>query len=128
MKSSAPTAGVRAAAAAPTAVPFTFYAANGRVYASNVKDKLVDLGRLDRDGTGYAYQLDADEKIAAGGFESPEHALASIVGAITFLFLDGQFTALADVGGERPDLIDAPQIHVTLDALGKGEPAIAADV
>ena len=35
-------------AAAPTAVPFTFYAANGRVYASNVKDKLIDLGRLDR--------------------------------------------------------------------------------
>jgi hypothetical protein len=128
MTSPIPSVGVRAAAAAPTAVPFTFYAANGRVYASNVKDKLIDLGRLDREGKGYAYQLDADEKIASRGFETPEHALADIVGAITFLFLDGQFTALADVGGERPDLADAPQIHVTLDALGKGEPAIAADI
>ncbi|RAR75980.1 hypothetical protein AX018_105822 [Paracidovorax anthurii] len=128
MTPSASPAGVRAAPAAPTGVPFTLYAAHGRVYASNVRDKLIDLGRLDREGGGYAYRLDSDPKVASGGFESAEHALAGIAGAVTFLFLDGQFTALADVGGERPDLIDAPQIHVTMDTQCRSEPSIAVDV
>ncbi|MDX3907302.1 MAG: hypothetical protein QHC78_16555 [Pigmentiphaga sp.] len=78
---------------------FTLYAANGRVYAQNVAGKVVDLGELRRDGESYAYLLDADE-IRAEGFDTPEAALRDIGKNITFLYLDGQFTALPDVRSE----------------------------
>lgn len=109
---------------------FTLYASHGRIYASNVRDKLVDLGELERqDGQGFRYQLDGDGKAAASGFETAEEALADVAGMVTFLYLDGQFTALADLGGaQRPDLQAATQIQVTLDRLGHAAPAIAADV
>lgn len=110
------------AAGGPPGVAFTLYAVRDRVYASNVKHKLIDLGRLaqDVDGT-YSYLLDGD-KAAGGGFEAPGAALDHIAGTISFLFLDGQFTALEDLGGaDRPDLQGVPQCTVTLAPLGRGE-------
>lgn len=121
--SSSPAAG----SAATAGVPFVLYALKGRVYASNVKQKLVDLGRLSQDGEGggtYSYLLDGD-KATGSGFADAHEALAHIAQTTSFLFLDGQFTALEDLGGAgRPDLADAPRLEVTLDPLGRGEPAI----
>lgn len=122
-----------ASALTPAAFPgqtFTLYAAQGRIYASNVRDKLVDLGRLDdTQGSGHAYQLDGDEKLAGAGFATAEDALAHVAQSITFLYLDGQFTALADAGGAaRPDLPSATQIQITLDRRGQAAPAIEADI
>lgn len=118
--------------ASPTAPPghtFTLYAVGGRLYASNVRDKLVDLGTLDRGDGGYRYRLDGDDRAAASGFDTAEDALADVAGTVTFLYLDGQFTALADAGGAaRPDLEDATRIHVTLDPKGRAEHAISADL
>ena len=115
---------------APAGVPFVLYALKGRVYASNVKDKLVDLGRLAQDGDGdgdggtYAYVLDGDHSTGSG-FADAHEALEHIAQTTTFLFLDGQFTALEDLGGTaRPDLAEAPRLEVTLDPLGRGERAI----
>ena len=52
-----------------------------------------------------------------------------IAATTTFLFLDGQFTALEDLGGaDRPDVQGAPQCEVTLDPLGRGERMIDARV
>ena len=116
--------------AAPAGVPFVLYALRGRVYASNVKQKLVDLGELVQDGDGgtYAYLLDGD-KSTGSGFATVQEALAHIAQTTTFLFLDGQFTALEDLGGaDRPDLVDAPQLEVTLDPLGRGEKIIDTQV
>ena len=116
--------------AAPAGVPFVLYALRGRVYASNVKQKLVDLGELVQDGEGgtYSYLLDGD-KSTGGGFATAQEALAHIAQTTTFLFLDGQFTALEDLGGaDRPDLADAPQLEVTLDPLGRGEKIIDTQV
>lgn len=119
-----------AATSAGMGASFTLYAAGGRVYASNVRDKVVDLGLLEERGSGgYRYQLDGDDAIASAGFATAEDALVHLAHAITFLFLDGQFTALADVGGpSRPDLLSATQIHVVLDRRGHAEPTIEADV
>lgn len=124
-----------AGATQPPGQPFTLYASAGRVLCSNKRDKLVDLGTLEAGGSegaedgAWRYQLDGDDTITASGFPSAEEALADLAGAMTFLFLDGQFTALADVGeGGRPELADATQIHITLDPLGHGSTAIAADV
>lgn len=106
----------------PASVPFVLYALRGRVYASNVKQKLIDLGRLgpEADST-WSYLLDGD-KATGSGFDGPEAALQHIARTTTFLFLDGQFTALEDLGGvDRPDLVEAPQCEVTLDPLGRGE-------
>lgn len=118
-----------AASSTPPGVPFVLYALHDRVYASNVKQKLIDLGSLTREGDGtYAYLLDGD-KTTGGGFESPEAALAHVAAMVSFLFLDGQFTALEDLGGaDRPDLVDAPQLEVTLDPLGRGEKMIDPQV
>lgn len=128
--SSATKAESAAATGAPSGVPFVLYALKGRVYASNVKQKLVDLGRLSQDGGGgtYSYLLDGD-KATGSGFADAQEALAHIAQTTTFLFLDGQFTALEDLGGsERPDLADAPRLEVTLDPLGRGERAIDPQV
>lgn len=111
---------------APSGVPFVLYALKGRVYASNIKQKLVDLGRLAQDGGGgtYSYLLDGDNATGSG-FANPQEALAHIAQTTSFLFLDGQFTALEDLGGTaRPDLAGAPQLEVMLDPLGRGERAI----
>jgi hypothetical protein len=116
------------ASAAPSGVPFVLYALKGRVYASNVKDKLVDLGRLSQDGEGgtYSYLLDGD-RATGSGFADAQEALAHLAQTTTFLFLDGQFTALEDLGGAgRPDLARATRLEVSLDPLGRGERAIDA--
>ena len=115
------------ASAASAAVPFTLYALRGRVYASNVKNKLVDLGHLSQDGEGgtYTYLLDGD-KATGSGFADVHEALAHIGQTTTFLFIDGQFTALEDLGGaDRPDLADAPQLQIALEPPGtaSGSPA-----
>ncbi len=112
---------------------FTLYATGGRVYASNVREKLVDLGLMEEQqgpgGGTYRYRLDGDETVASAGFPTAEDALAHLAQSITFFFLDGQFTALADLGGvSRPDLPSATQIHVVLDRRGQASPAIEADV
>jgi hypothetical protein len=114
--------------AAPAGARFVLYALQGRVYASNVKHKLVDLGRLAQEGEDgtYAYLLDGD-KATGSGFAGAREALAHIAQTTSFLFLDGQFTALEDLGGAyRPDLADAPQLEVSLDPLGRGAPVIHA--
>ncbi|RYF64314.1 MAG: hypothetical protein EOO29_42570 [Comamonadaceae bacterium] len=130
--SSAPAASAESGgpSSAPASVPFVLYALKGRVYASNIKQKLVDLGRLKADGEGgtYSYLLDGD-KATGSGFADAHEALAHIAQTTSFLFLDGQFTALEDLGGaERPDLADAPQIEVALDPLGRGEKMIDTQV
>ena len=127
---SSPASSTKADSGAPSGVPFVLYALKGRVYASNVKQKLVDLGRLSQDGEGgtYSYLLDGD-KSTGSGFADAQEALAHIAQTTTFLFLDGQFTALEDLGGaERPDLADAPRLEVALDPLGRGERAIDPQV
>lgn len=119
---SAASATAAAGGHSPASVPFVLYALRGRVYASNVKQKLVDLGRLGPEADGaWSYLLDGD-KSAGSGFENAEAALQDIAATTTFLFLDGQFTALEDLGGaDRPDVQDAPQCEVALDPLGRGE-------
>lgn len=110
---------------AAAGIPFALYALRGRVYAGNVRQKLIDLGRMGpgEDGS-WSYLLDGD-KATGSGFAGPQEALEHIAATITFLFLDGQFTALEDLGGtDRPDLQDAPRCEVTLDPRGRGERVI----
>lgn len=117
------------ARAAPTAETFMLYAARGRVFGSNVRQKLIDLGSIDKDDDGtFNYELDGDHE-RAHGFASEEEALRDIGDSISFLYLDGQFTALADVRGpEGPDLDGVPQLEITLDELGEDEQAINVNV
>lgn len=107
---------------------FTLYAAQGRVYASNVRQKLVDLGSLAQEPSCWRYQLDGNG--ATGAYQaSARDALQDLAASLTFLYLDGQFTALADVRGRTgPSLDGAPRVELTLDELGKGEPAVDVNV
>jgi hypothetical protein len=101
---------------------FTFYAADGRVYASNIDQKLIDLGSLKEQGGNFCYLLDGN-KLSAEGLTSAEAALRHIADNIRFLYLDGQFTALADLREEGQVHLDgAPRIDVMLDELKTGEP------
>ena len=102
--------------AAPRA-RFTFHAAQGRFYARNEDGKVIDLGRLARQPDGsWHYLLDGNQ--FAGGAPSPESAMADAAERMGFLYLDGQFTAVADAR-EQPgfDLSDAPAIELVVDEL-----------
>jgi hypothetical protein len=103
-------------------LPFTFYAAaNGRIYVRNVDQKVIDLGTLSRDDGGVCYFLDGNHETGKG-FRDEEAALRDIASRVRFLWLDGQFTAVADAR-EDPELnLDgATQVDVTLDELKPGE-------
>lgn len=120
--SMAPSPTSERAGAPPAGIPFVLYALRGRVYAGNIRHKLIDLGRMgpEQDGA-WSYLLDGD-KAAGSGFAGPKEAMEHLAATTTFLFLDGQFTALEDLGGtDRPDLQNAPRCEVTLDPLGRGE-------
>lgn len=107
---------------------FTFYAADGRVYASNVAQKLIDLGALTQQPDGWCYVLDGNKQTAQA-LSSAEAALRHIADHVPFLYLDGQFTALADL---RPtghvSLDGAARIDVMIDELQSGERAEDATV
>ena len=106
--------------AAPRA-RFTFHAAQGRLYARNEEGKLVDLGQLAPQPDGsWHYLLDGNQ--LAGGAATPQAAMADAASRMGFLYLDGQFTAVADAR-DQPELhlADAPAIELTLDELPAGE-------
>jgi hypothetical protein len=102
---------------------YSFYAAEGRVYVSNARQKLIDLGALTQRDQGWCYLLDGNQQ-AGEGFPSPDAALRHIADHTRFLYLDGQFTALADLReGDTPVHLDgAARIDVSIDVLQHGEP------
>lgn len=103
---------------------FILYAADGRVLASNARQKLIDLGSLSDEGGRVGYRLDGDD-MQGRDFASVDAALQDLGQRIGFLHLDGQFTALADLReGTPPSLEDAARIEIELDELAPGEPAI----
>ena len=110
-------------------LPFTFYAAaNGRIYVRNVDQKVIDLGALSREDAGMVYLLDGNQMRGAG-FRNAEAALRDIASKVRFLWLDGQFTAVADAR-DNPDLnLDgATQLDIVLDELQPGERTYDATV
>lgn len=101
---------------------FTLFAHAGRVLARNVDGKLIDLGSLQRDdGGSWTYLLDGNQ-LSGGGMLTAEAALREIGERAGFLYLDGQFTAVADLReGTPPDLSKAEALEITLDELQPGE-------
>jgi hypothetical protein len=100
---------------------FTFYAADVRVYASNVKQKLIDIGELTQQDGAYSYRLDGNGQTGEK-LPSAEAALRHIADHVKFLYLDGQFTALADQHGNADvHLAGAARIDVMLDELPSGQ-------
>jgi hypothetical protein len=108
--------------AAPTRQRFTFYAAGNRLYARNVDDKVIDLGALARQDDGsWTWRLDGNQ-LTGGGMLTPEAALREAAARMGFLYLDGQFTAVADAGDAvRSSLGQAVQVELTIDELQPGE-------
>jgi hypothetical protein len=94
---------------------YTLFAADGRLYARNVRHKLIDLGSLARKNSRFSYELDGNQLVGKG-FASEEDALHDIESRIPFDYLDGQFTALADIReSATPRLDEAVQLQITLD-------------
>jgi hypothetical protein len=108
---------------------YTLYAANGRVYANNeATQKLIDLGSLSQREDGYGYLLDGNG-MSGSRLPDPPSALREIGERIRFLFLDGQFTALADARSDpQLNLENAPAHRIVLDELQPGEPLQDATV
>ena len=112
----------------PTRRPFTLYASDERVYASNVRNKLVDLGSIEQVDGRIGYLLDGAGP-AGQGFEDVPAALRDMAARLSFLYLDGQFTAQADLReGDPPPLDHADRLDFELDELGPAEPAFDPDV
>jgi hypothetical protein len=109
-------------------LPFTLYAANGRVYARNRDQKIIDLGALTHQDAAFCYLLDGNKQ-GASGFFTEEEALRDVAGHLRFLWLDGQFTALADAKDDPGLNLDgAVQLDIELDELPPGERMIDATV
>jgi hypothetical protein len=105
-----------------TQARFTFHAANDRFYARNEDGKVIDLGRLAQQPDGSWHYLLDGNKLAGGGTATPETAMADAAERMGFLYLDGQFTAVADVDEHgHVDLSGAPAIELTIDELQPGE-------
>lgn len=105
---------------------FILYAAHGRIYARNVDGKLIDLGALHHGEGGICWRLDGNGQ-SADGFFTEEEALRDLGRNLRFLWLDGQFTAVADVRA-TVDLQGATEVEITLDELQPGERAVDATV
>jgi hypothetical protein len=109
--------------------PFTLYAAQGRIYARNSDEKLIDLGPVTReDSGGFCYLLEGNKQ-SGSGFFTEEAVLADIAEHLRFLWLDGQFTAIADAreGGDV-NLEGASRLDIVLDELAPGEREFDATV
>jgi hypothetical protein len=108
--------------------PYTLYAASGRVYAQNAEQKVIDLGALTQRDGAWCYLLDGNKESGEGHL-TPEAALRDIAGHLRFLWLDGQFTAVADARDD-PDLnLDgATRLDIVLDEFKPGEPIVDATV
>lgn len=103
---------------------YTLFAFNGRVYARNVAGKIIDLGAMSgNDANGWHYQLDGGER-TAGGFADAFEALRDIGEHVLFFFMDGQFTALADLDYLASALAQATQIDITLQEKPHPEPLV----
>jgi hypothetical protein len=107
---------------------YTLLAANGRVYARNVDQKVIDLGALSQQDGAWCYLLDGNKEAGSGLF-TEEGALREIASHLRFLWLDGQFTAVADAREAADfDISGAKSLEITLDELQPGEPMQDATV
>jgi hypothetical protein len=108
--------------------PFTLYAAQGRIYARNADQKVIDLGELTEDEGRWRFELDGNHH-SGNGFFTAEEALREICRDLRFLWLDGQFTAVADAReGGVLNLDGAVQVEILLDELAPGERTFDATV
>ena len=116
-------------AAAARQQPFTLYAAAGRIYARNRDQKIIDLGALAQgEGKALRYVLDGNGQVGEG-FSSEQDALRDLARHLRFLWLDGQFTAVADAKDDPSlDLDGATQLDIVLDELPPGERVVDATV
>jgi hypothetical protein len=114
---------------APVRQPFVLYAAQGRIYVRNRTQKVIDLGALTRDKSGaFRYALDGNHQ-SEDGFAGEEEALNAIARSIRFLWLDGQFTAVADARDNPALNLDgATRVTIELDELPPGEREFDATV
>jgi hypothetical protein len=118
----------QAAALAGRKQPFTLYAANGRIYARNTDLKVIDLGALAREGGRVGYLLDGNQ-VRGEGLADEMAALRHIAANLRFLWLDGQFTAVADARDDPALNLDgATELEITLDELEPGERVFDATV
>lgn len=105
-------------------------AARGRLFVRNVDRKVIDLGELRETDGSWRYLIDATGA-SRSGFSSPEEAMRAIAGSLRFLWLDGQFTAVADDEEMESDpkaWEEAPGIEFELDEFAPGEPVVDATV
>ncbi len=108
--------------------PFTLFAADGRVYARNTDQKVIDLGELKSEGGRWRWRLDGNGEHGEG-FLTVVGALHAIGRRLHFLWLDGQFTAVANARESgRLNLDGATQVEIVLDELKPGEPMVDATV
>lgn len=93
---------------------YTLYASHGRIYAENRDGKLIDIGSLRKEGNMYRCRLDADG-VLGDGMESAERAMADLQQRVSFLYMDGQFTALPDARQQARLAADVPSTRITLN-------------
>ena len=102
-------------------MPYLLYSCQSRLLVENIDGHVVDIGGAELVGGKLRWQLDGKE--AKGTTENEaEEMLNDVARHLSFLFVDGQFTSLADVRGEYGDRLDnAPSREISLSELNDSD-------
>ncbi|WP_343463349.1 hypothetical protein [Pantoea sp.] len=98
-------------------MPYQLYYYRQRLLIENIDGHVINLGGVEHRSDRLLWQLDG--KDAAGETPNDTEALFDdVTSALSFLFVDGQFTSLPDVSAEYGDRLDnAPSRELVLTEL-----------
>lgn len=98
-------------------MPYQLYYYRHRLLIENIDGHVVDIGSVELRNDTLLWQLDG--KDASGETPNDTDVLFNdVTHALSFLFVDGQFTSLPDVSAEYGDRLDnAPSRELVLSEL-----------
>ena len=97
------------------AVTYTLYIANGRIYARNRQNHLIDIGAAQEQAGSFSWRLDGDETLHGHHLPNADAVMRELEKTMSFEFLDGQFTSLPDlIHNGEVRVADAPRREIAL--------------
>ncbi len=98
---------------------YTLYIANGRIYARNADNKLIDLGQATEQAGSFSWMLDGEESLCGRHLPNADAVMREAEKKMSFAFLDGQFTSLPDlIHNGEVRVADAPRRAIALRRSG----------
>lgn len=102
-------------------MPYFLLFCRHRLLLENIDGHLVDIGGVEVVNDAFRWRLDGNDASGETSMDV-EDLFTAVESALTFLFVDGQFTSLPDVSEEYGDRLDnAPSRQIILSALSDAD-------